>query len=271
MRSELVHRPVTSSSAERCPRVELPVAARLSNVGFDYGERRAVDDITVDIGSGITGLLGLNGVGKTTLLRMVATAATPTRGRVEVLGIDSISGNLTSVRRRLGYLPQNASWTPSLRVRELLEVFAWMRHVPHREIRAKVDQVLDRTNLAPLANRRLGTLSGGEHRRAMLAQTLLADPGLLVLDEPTAGLDPRQRVEIRRLLVEVAQDTAVIISTHLLEDVSTVADRLLVLSAGSLVFSGTPGELAGTSGGSPSTTALEQGFLRVSGHEENTT
>jgi ABC-2 type transport system ATP-binding protein len=248
----------------------VPIAARLSGVGFDYGGFTAVDGVTVDIGPGITGLLGLNGVGKTTLLRMVATVTSPTRGHMEVLGADTAAGGLTEVRRRLGYLPQNASWTASLRVRELLEVFCWMRHVPPRQVQARVDRALDRSGLGPLAKRRLGALSGGQHRRAMLAQALLADPGLLVLDEPTAGLDPQQRVEFRRLLVEVARDTATIISTHLLEDVSTVADRVLVLDSGSLVFDGTPGDLAGASDGTPSATALEQGFLRVTGQARGT-
>lgn len=239
--------------------------ATLVDVGFDYGRRCAVDGVTVDIGPGVTGLLGLNGVGKTTLLRMVATVTQPSRGRIEVLGQDTSARSLKGARQRLGYLPQDASWTPSLKVKEFLEVFAWMRHVPRPEVDSRVDRALERTQLGSLAHRRLGTLSGGEHRRAMLAQSLLADPGLLVLDEPTAGLDPRQRVEMRHLLLDVAKDTATIISTHLLEDVATIADEVLILHAGRLVFSGSCRDLAGTSDGTPSATALEQGFLRVVG------
>lgn len=242
----------------------VPIAARLSDIGFDYGDRRALDGVTADIGPGITGLLGLNGVGKTTLLRLLATVTTPSSGRLELLGADPSTGDPTELRRRLGYLPQDATWTASLKVRELLELFAWMRHLPRRTADTRIEVALERAGVGSLADRRLGTLSGGEHRRAMLAQALLADPGLLVLDEPTAGLDPRQRVEIRTLLVEIAQETAIVVSTHLLEDVSTVADRLLVLDAGRLVFVGEPAELAGGDG-APSATALEHGFLRVIG------
>lgn len=227
-----------------------------------------MDGVTVDIGPGITGLLGLNGAGKTTLLRMVATVTRPSRGSIDVLGQDTSERSLTGTRQRIGYLPQDASWTPSLKVREFLEVFAWMRHVPRREVGSRVDRALDRTHLGSLAHRRLGTLSGGEHRRAMLAQALLADPGLLVLDEPTAGLDPRQRVEMRDLLRDVATDTATVISTHLLEDVATVADEVFVLHAGCMVFSGSCRDLAGVSDGTPSATALEQGFLRVVGADQ---
>lgn len=243
------------------------IPARLVDVGFDYGNFHAVDGLTVDIGPGITGLLGLNGVGKTTLLRMIATVTQPDRGSMEVLGHDTGEKAIKAIRQRLGYLPQDASWTPSLTVRELLDVFAWMRHVPRRVTRSRVDSALERTQLGPLAHRRLGTLSGGEHRRAMLAQALLADPGLLVLDEPTAGLDPQQRVEMRRLLLEVAEHSATIVSTHLLEDIATIADQVLILHAGRLVFTGSCGDLAGTSVGIPSATALEQGFLRVVGEE----
>lgn len=239
------------------------IVVSLHGVGFDYGDLAAVDGVTADIGSGITGLLGLNGVGKTTLLRMIATATRPARGRITILGKDAHARDLAPIRRRLGYLPQDAAWASSVRVRDMLRVFAWMRHIPRRDIEGKVSYVLCRTAMSGLAERRLGTLSGGEYRRAMLAQALLAEPGILILDEPTAGLDPRQRVQIREMLVDIATDTAVMISTHLLEDVSTIADRLLVLDGGRLVFSGSSAELAGNGDGVPSATALEKGFLRV--------
>lgn len=243
---------------------ESPVIARMVGAGYDYGRHCAIGSATADILPGITGLLGLNGVGKTTLLRMLTAVTRPHRGSVEIFGIDTASRSVDSVRRRVGYLPQGATWTPSLRVREFLQLFAWLRHLSPRDQDVRVGLALERTGLGPLAERRLGALSGGEHRRAMLAQSLLADPGFLVLDEPTAGLDPRQRVELRRVLTSVAEEqTAVIVSTHLLEDVSTIADRVIVLAPGQVVFDGTPATLAGTPGERLTATALERGFLRV--------
>lgn len=241
----------------------MDLVARLDRVGFDYREFAAVEDLSLEIGSGITGLLGLNGVGKSTVLRMLATATVPSRGRLEILGVNPQGGDVRKLRRHLGYLPQDPYWSPGLRVREFLELFSWMRHLDRDEGRRRARVALARANLEHLADRRLGSLSGGEHRRAMLAQALLAEPGLLILDEPTAGLDPRQRVEMREMLVEVAKTTAVVLSTHLLEDVSTIASRLLILDAGQLVFEGTPAELAVGSHEAPTATDLEEGFLRL--------
>ncbi len=234
-----------------------------SEVRYDYGQHTALGGLTFAIEPGITGVLGLNGVGKTTLLKLVATVTTPSAGSVRVLGTDTGSGNLTSLRRQLGYLPQDASWPPHLRVRAFLELFAWMRHIPSDEVAGRVAAALARTHTEHLATRKLSALSGGEHRRVMLAQALLHEPRLLVLDEPTAGLDPQQRAEFREMLRELSSTTSTIISTHLLEDVATLADQLLVVHDGRLAFQGRPSDLAGDA--SATATELEAGFMRVIG------
>lgn len=241
-------------------------AARLGAVSFAYRDRPVLTGIDLTVPSvGVTALLGVNGSGKTTVLNLLATVTQPAAGTVEVLGRDAASTTaLRTIRSSLGYLPQEASWTGSLNVAEFVEYFAWLRRLPRRTRQGAVKRALERTDTTRMAGRRLSTLSGGERQRAMLASAIVHEPALLVLDEPTVGLDPEQRHHFRRVLAEFAESRCVLLSTHLLEDVADVASTVLVLHAGRIAFDGSPAELGERSwddvGGSR---AIEQGFLRT--------
>jgi ABC-2 type transport system ATP-binding protein len=214
-------------------------------VGSRRARRRAVDGLDLDLGRGVHGLLGPNGAGKTTLMRTLATVLAPASGAVELLGRDV--GDATArreLRRRLGYLPQSFGYYPRFTVREFVAYFAWLKEVPAQRADLAVDRAIQRVGLADRAGSRMKALSGGMLRRAGLAQALVNDPELLLLDEPTAGLDPEQRLDLRALLREVGVDATVLVSTHLVEDVASACTRVAVMDGGRLVASGTPGALA---------------------------
>lgn len=238
---------------------------RLDDVSFSYGRTRVLENLTLSIGSGITGLLGVNGVGKTTILRLIATTTRPGSGSVRIFD-DSArhQQGLRRIRRRIGYLPQDAGWTGSVRVGDFVEYFAWLRRIRARDRRHAVEQALERTNTTALRDRRLSDLSGGEHQRVMLAQALVHEPALLILDEPTGGLDPEQRHAFRSVLRAVGGEFAVILSTHLLEDVADLAREVVVLRDGAVALQDTPAKLAERAWDRQATTsAMEQGFLRT--------
>jgi ABC-2 type transport system ATP-binding protein len=238
-------------------------------VAFAYGRHTVFDGLSWSAGTGITGLLGENGAGKTTLLRLLATVTTPSAGSIRVLGVDpDTDRHRRTVRENIGYLPQQARWAPSLTVDDFVTYFAWMRRVPRSKRARAVDQALEWTDLHLLRHRRLGQLSGGEYQRVMLSQALVHSPRLLILDEPTAGLDPAQRSSFRGVLTRLASTCTIVISTHLLEDVAEVADALAVLSAGGITFQGSPADLKKLgSATSDSSTDMERGFLRAIGGE----
>ncbi|NJP31943.1 ATP-binding cassette domain-containing protein [Micromonospora thermarum] len=242
---------------------------RLSGLSVRYGRgrgaRRALDSVDLDLTTGVHGLLGPNGAGKTTLMRVLATILTATSGEVRLLGRDvRHERDRRQIRRQLGYLPQAFGSYPRFTVREFVAYFAWLKEVPSRRAAAAVDRAIERVGLADRADTRMKSLSGGMLRRAGLAQALVNDPDVLLLDEPTVGLDPEQRITFRRLLREVGADTTVLISTHIVDDVAAICDQAILVREGRVVLRTHPAQLErlGAAFGSTEdgTSALERGY-----------
>jgi ABC-2 type transport system ATP-binding protein len=237
----------------------------ITGVTRRFGRTAAVAGIDLAAGPGVLGLLGPNGAGKTTLVRMMATVVPPTSGRMRLLGRDpGCYRARQEIRRRLGYLPQTLGYYPSFTVAEFVEYFALLKEVPWARVRAAVSAAIERVELAGQVQARLGTLSGGMLRRAGIAQAIVNEPELLLLDEPTAGLDPEQRVAFRGLLRDLGQRSTVVISTHLVEDVGAACARVALMDRGRIVFAGTPAELSARGAGHGSGDApLERGYSAV--------
>jgi ABC-2 type transport system ATP-binding protein len=230
-----------------------------------FGRHQAVNGVNLQAGPGVFGLLGPNGAGKTTLLRMMATVIPPTNGRLRLLGRDpGAYGPRREVRRRLGYLPQSLGYYPGFTVAEFVEYFALLKEMPAARVPDAVATAVERVDLGDRARARLRTLSGGMLRRVGIAQAIVNEPELLLLDEPTAGLDPEQRVRFRALLRELGQQATVVVSTHLVEDVGTACSQVALMDQGKVVFQGTPAELTarGTDQGTGDA-PLERGYTAV--------
>jgi ABC-type multidrug transport system ATPase subunit len=205
----------------------------------------AVDGIDLALGNGVHGLLGPNGAGKTTLMRALATVLRPAGGTLELLGTP-VTGlaDLRDVRRHIGYLPQDFGFYRRFTVREFVEYLAWLKQMPARDVPDAVQRAIERVDLVDRASHRMKTLSGGMRRRVGIAQAIVNDPKVLLLDEPTAGLDPEQRLQFRALLRDLAADTCVLVATHLVEDVAAACTDVLLVDEGRLVFTGVPADLA---------------------------
>jgi ABC-2 type transport system ATP-binding protein len=215
------------------------------NLSRSYGSVRALDGIDITIGPGITGLLGPNGAGKTTMLRILATLLPPTSGTARLDGWStSHDRERVEIRRRLGYLPQDLGLYPRFTVFEFVDYLAMLKelHDPRQRHR-RVREALEAVDLQDVAGRKIRTLSGGIRRRVGIAQAIVADPQLLLLDEPTGGLDPEQRVRFRQLVGRLGEHRTVLLSTHLVEDVSAICTSVVVLWHGRVLFQGAPAEL----------------------------
>lgn len=209
-----------------------------------FGRHQAVAGVSLATGPGVFGLLGPNGAGKTSLLRMMATVIPPSSGTLRLLDRDPRHyGPRREIRRRLGYLPQALGYYPNFTVVEFVEYFALLKEMPSRQVPRAVAEAVERVELGPRARSKLRTLSGGMLRRAGIAQAIVNQPELLLLDEPTAGLDPEQRVQFRSLIRDMGERATVIVSTHLVEDVGAACSEVALMAEGKIVFHGTPAEL----------------------------
>jgi len=224
---------------------------RVDGLSRRYGATRALDGVDLTLDRGITGLLGPNGAGKTTLLSILATVSEPDTGQVSVFGLNPRNGaERVEIRRRLGYLPQELGYHRHFTVAAFLDYVAILKEITDRRRRAEeVARVLAVTGLEDRARKRIRTLSGGMRQRLGIAQALLGQPELLVLDEPTAGLDPEQRLRFRELLSDLPGNPVVVLSTHQADDIAAICPMVVVLLQGKVHFAGTPAELAATAAG----------------------
>ncbi|MDY0811262.1 ATP-binding cassette domain-containing protein [Kitasatospora purpeofusca] len=225
------------SRSDATPHLELTDVSKVYR-----GGKRAVDGLSLRLGPGLLGLLGPNGAGKSSLMRIVATVTRPSSGRLTYRGADVLA-RPDLLRRELGFLPQDFGVHPHLTSREFLSYLAAAKGLPARAARARIDELLVLVNLTEAVRRPLGAYSGGMLRRIGIAQALLGDPSVIVVDEPTAGLDPEERVRFRNLLSVLAEDRVVLLSTHIVSDIESVAGDIAVLAGGRLLRRGSPEEL----------------------------
>ena len=217
----------------------------LRGVGRTFGATRALAGVDLDLEPGVTGLLGPNGAGKTTLLRLLATALPPSQGQVRVLGLDpEVPAERTGIRRQLGYQPQETGFPRGFTAFAFVDYIALLKEWTQPAARhAEVRRVLDLVGLSDLGAKRIRAMSGGQRRRVALAQALLGSPPVLILDEPTTGVDPEQRVTLRTVLAEIARTSVVVLSTHQTEDVAALCERVIVLDQGQVRYDGPVTEL----------------------------
>ena len=199
-----------------------------------YRDKMAAADVSLTLTPGVWGLLGANGAGKTTLMRMLAGILRPSSGRILCDGVE-IGALGAAYREKLGYLPQEFGFYPEFTVQDYLEYMAALKGLPRAEAARQIDALLERVSLAEVRRKKIVKLSGGMKRRVGIAQALLNDPEILILDEPTAGLDPGERVRFRNLLSEFAQDRIVLISTHIVSDVEYIAAENAVMKDGKII------------------------------------
>jgi gliding motility-associated transport system ATP-binding protein len=233
-------RPLPLYHKDRIDKVEM---IEIKNLVKQYGTERAVDDISFDVPVGqVLGFLGPNGAGKTTTMKTITCYLPPTSGTVLVDG-DDVTTDSLAVRRRIGYLPENTPLYQEMTTYDYLSFIADMREVPPSSRNRRISEMADVCGLGSVIDKRIDALSKGFRQRVGLAQAMIHNPPILILDEPTTGLDPNQIVEIRELIRNVGQQRTVLLSTHILSEVQMSCDRVLIIHRGKLVADGTPDEL----------------------------
>lgn len=211
------------------------MALVIERVSKQYKNKIAVDRVSVTLEQGVVGLLGANGAGKTTLIRMICGILEPSSGTVSFNGVNA---GREEYRAMLGYLPQDFGYYPEFTARDFLHYFAALKGIPKRQARQRTDELLELVTLQDVAKKKIKTFSGGMKQRLGIAQALLNHPKLLVMDEPTAGLDPKERVKFRNILDTLGEESLVLLSTHIVSDVEHIADEVLMMKDGQLIFKG---------------------------------
>ncbi len=214
----------------------------IENLNKTYGRVKALNDFSYTFTPGIYGILGANGAGKSTLFGLLTDTLRHQSGEILWDGEDILKLG-RSFRKELGYMPQSQGYYPEMSAREFLFYMGELKGIPRREVADEADRMLMMVGLKKVANRKLGQYSGGMRQRALLAAGMLGSPSLLILDEPTSGVDPRERIRIRSIISELARDRIVLLATHVVTDVECIANEVLLLKKGKLLCSGTPEEL----------------------------
>lgn len=214
----------------------------IDRVTKQYKNKIAVDRVSITLKKGIYGLLGANGAGKTTLMRMLCGILTPTSGTITYDGVDVSEEEYRAV---LGYLPQDFGYYPEFSGKDFLLYMAALKGLGKEQAKKRVAELLELVSLTDVAKKKIKIYSGGMKQRLGIAQALLNEPQILVLDEPTAGLDPKERVRFRNLIADLGKENIVILSTHIVSDIDRIADRILMMNEGKLVFDGTREEITG--------------------------
>jgi len=218
-------------------------AIKIKSLTKSFGAIRAVRNVSFNVSHGeVLGFLGPNGAGKSTTMKMITGFLEPTSGTVEVNGHDVLENPL-SVKRSIGYLPEGAPAYGEMTVKNFLNFIADIRQLNGAIRKKRLDEVIETINIGTVIDQSIETLSKGFKRRVGLAQAILHDPNILILDEPTDGLDPNQKHEVRNLIKKMSKEKAIIISTHILEEVDAVCTRAIIISSGELLFDGTPTQL----------------------------
>ena len=215
---------------------------KLEHLTKRYGDNAALDDVTITLTPGIYGLLGANGAGKSTLMSLITDNVKRSGGSIRFDGEDILSLG-DKFRSKLGYMPQQQGVYEQMTAESFIAYIGRIKGLKGRELRAQTETVLELVNLSDVRHKKVGGFSGGMKQRVLLAQALLGDPKVLLLDEPTAGLDPRERVRIRNFIKELAQDRIVLLATHIVTDIESIADRVLLLKRGRLLRVDTPQNL----------------------------
>ncbi len=220
---------------------------QVSNLTKNFDDFCAVKNISFSVKPGeVLGFLGPNGAGKSTTMKILTGFLTPTEGQISVMGYDVLTHPIAA-KKEIGYLPEGAPAYADMTVTASLRFIGQVRGFSGAELQSRIDQVVEKVALEPVLNKKVENLSKGYCRRLGIAQALIHDPKVLILDEPTDGLDPNQKHQVRQLIHDLSEDKIVIVSTHILEEVSAVCSRAMILAQGEIVFDGTPEELAAMS------------------------